>query len=82
MTKTRRVDSNGVRAAPATTAWSTSPTRIPAALAGATQVRSGWAPCSTRAAAPNGSAAPSVSSAEANARATVRLPLPAGPLNR
>ena len=82
ITNTRRLASNGVRAAAATTASSTSPTRIPAALAGATQVRSGCAPCATRAAAPRGSATPSVSSAVANARATVRLPLPAGPLKR
>ena len=82
MTKTRRRASNGVRVAAATTGSSTSPTRIPAALAGATQVRSGCTPCSTRVRALPGSGAPSESSAAAKARAAAAFPLPAGPWKR
>jgi hypothetical protein len=79
ITNTRRRDSNGVRAAAATTGSSMSETSISAAPLGVTHVRSGCTPCSARSRALSGSAAPSASSAAANARATSRLPEPAGP---
>ena len=82
ITNTRRADSNGVRAAAATTGSSMSATSISAAPDGRTQVRSGCAPRATRSATAPGSRAPSASSAAANARATARLPVPAGPWNR
>ena len=55
-TNTRRADSNGVIAAAAITGCSTSPTSISCAPLGATHVRSGCAPCSTRVRTPPGSA--------------------------
>ncbi len=82
MTNTRRCASNGVRDAAETTAWSMSPTRIPALELGATQVRSGCTPSRARWAALAGSGEPSESSAAANARATSAFPLPAGPWKR
>ncbi len=81
-TKTRRLDSNGVREAAATTGPSTSAARIWAAPVGLTQVRSGWLPLPTRWRTRSGSASPSASSSAAKARATVRLPTPAGPWKR
>jgi hypothetical protein len=81
-TNTRRAASNGVIAAAAITGSSTSPTSISWAPLGTTHVRSGCVPCSTRVRAPAGSAAPCASSSAANARAAVRLPLPAGPWKR
>ena len=81
-TNTRRLDSNGVLDAAATTGPSTSAARIWAAPVGLTQVRSGCVPAITRWRALSGSASPSASSSAAKARATVRLPVPAGPWNR
>ncbi len=78
-TNTRRRASNGVRVAAFTTGPSTSSTRITCAPLGRTQVRSGWVPCITRVRTPSGSSEPSASSSAANARATVRFPVPAGP---
>ena len=82
ITKTRRRDSKGVRVAAATTGSSMSETSMSAAPLGATHVRSGCAPRRARARALEGSAAPSASSSAAKARATSRLPAPAGPWNR
>ena len=79
---TRRADSNGVRVAAATTGSSMSATSISAAPEGRTHVRSGWLSRATRSATVPGLRAPSASSAAANARATVRLPVPGGPWNR
>ena len=82
MTNTRRRASNGVRVAAATTGSSMSETSISAAPLGVTHVRSGCTPCSTRVLTDSGSAAPSLSSAAAKARATVALPEPPGPWKR
>ncbi len=82
ITNTRRLDSNGVRVAAATTGSSMSATSISAAPDGRTHVRSGCASRATRSATVSGSAAPSASSAAANARAVAALPAPAGPWNR
>ncbi len=81
-TNTRRRASNGVRVAALTTGPSMSSTRITCAPVGRTQVRSGCAPCITRVRTSSGSGDPSASSSAANARATVRFPVPAGPWNR
>ena len=81
-TNTRWPDSNGVWAAAETTVSCTSRRSISCAPLGATQVRSGWAPCCTRVRADSGSSAPRASSAAAKSRAAVRLPVPAGPCSR
>ena len=81
MTNTRRRASNGVRVAAATTGSSMSATSISAAPLGVTQVRSGCTPCSTRSRDGVGvGARRRLSSAAAKARATSRLPAPAGPV--
>ncbi len=82
MTNTRRRASKGVLVAAATTGSSMSLTSISAAPLGATHVRSGCTSWATRSATFAGSGAPSLSSAAANARATSRLPAPAGPWKR
>src|SRR4051794_17360004 len=81
-TNTRWEASNGVWAAAATTDWATSRRSISCAPLGATHVRSGCVPCSTRVRAPAGSALPRASSSAANPRAAARLPVPAGPCSR
>jgi hypothetical protein len=82
MTNTRRADSNGVRAAAATTGSSMSETSISDAPLGLTQVRSGCTPSFTRRLAFAGSVLPSARSTPAKARAVSRLPAPAGPWKR
>ena len=82
ITNTLRVDSNGVCVMAATTGSSMSLTSTSPAPLGVTHVRSGWAPRATRAATVAGRRPPSASNAAASARATVRLPVPAGPWNR
>ena len=79
ITNTLRVDSNGVWVTAATTGSSMSLTSTSLDPLGVTQVRSGWAPRATRSATVAGWRAPSASRAAANERATVRLPVPAGP---
>ena len=82
ITNTRRADSNGVRVAAATTGSSMSATSISAAPVGRHPGQVGMAvprdPLGDR---PR-SARASASSAAANARATARLPVPAGPWKR
>ena len=82
ITNTRRLDSNGRRAAWRTMRVRTSSTRISCAPRGSIQVRSGCTPDMTRRSASAGSSAPAAISAAANARAARRLPLPAGPWKR
>ena len=81
-TNTRRVASNGVRAAAATTGPSTSSTRMTCAPLGRTQVRSGWAPVITRRRTSSGSGSSCASSSAASARATTAFPVPGGPWKR
>ena len=81
-TNTRRLDSNGVRVAAATTGSSTSSVRITCAPVGLTQVRSGCEPDMARWRALSGSGEPAASSSAAKARAASRLPTPAGPWKR
>ena len=79
ITNTRLLDSNGVRVAAATTGSSMSATSISAAPDGRTHVRSAWLSRATLSATVSGLRAPCSSSAAANALATARLPVPAGP---
>ena len=82
ITNTRRVDSNGVRAAAATTASSMSDTSISLAPEGETQVKSGWEERAIRSAIALEGRVSSARSAAAKARATSALPLPGGPCRR
>ena len=81
-TKIRCAASNGVCDAAPTTVSATSRRSISCAPDGVTQVRSGWLPCSARTLTFAGSFAPLARSSPANARATSRLPEPAGPWSR